>query len=471
MNKIQYQKEQDKLLTTLLEQRYFFPWLGSEALEGQYSLRNDSSVEIYLTTQCNQNCSYCYLREHPELYPQDKMNPELLLHNLTLIYEWLLEHNYYIKTLDFFSGDIWQTQFGLDVLQLTYDYMQKGMMFDSILIASNCSFVNDSIQTAKIQKYIDMFNQCGHPLVFSISVDGKLIDNYGRPRNQKELIYTDRFYELLFSFAKHNTFYFHPMVSASTIHLWHDNLKWWKEMTKKYKMRFDIWVMMLEVRNNDWTDETIKKYCDFIIELAEDFLKTECHNNLQMFGNILGNIRLSGDLDNLPLLNGYYPWAFGTVDSFMGCNIGSYLVIRVGDLAICPCHRSAYDKYLYGFFNVENDKITGITARNPQMAIKILMGHVCTTSPKCDICLYNDICLRGCIGSQIETMHDPFIPIPSVCAFFKAKYSTIIKWYKEKGIIDYWKTINPTEYRSDELAEKLNFIDKWEREEYGMGNN
>ena len=46
-----------------------------------------------------------------------------------------------------------------------------------------------------------------------------------------------------------------------------------------------------------------------------------------------------------------------------------------------------------------------------------------------------------------------------------------IKWYKEKGIIDYWKTINPTEYRSDELAEKLNFIDKWEREEYGMGNN
>jgi len=39
--------------------------------------------------------------------------------------------------------------------------------------------------------------------------------------------------------------------------------------------------------------------------------------------------------------------------------------VRLGDLAICPCHRQAYDEYLYGHFVVENNRITGIKANNP----------------------------------------------------------------------------------------------------------
>lgn len=469
MDKLQYQKEQDQLLNTILQQRYFLPWQNIEALDGEQRLRKDSSLEIYLTAACNQKCEYCYLHKYPELYPQDKMQPKHILHNLRLLYEWIIENNYYIKTLDFFSGDIWQTQFGLDVLELTYEYTIKGMQYDDILIASNCSFVNDPIQMQHIQRYIYKFNEIGKHLAFSISIDGKIIDTFARPRNDPNFIYTDKFYELIFSFAKHNGYGFHPMVSSHNIHLWHDNLKWWKEMTDKYHMRFDIAVMMLEVRNDDWTDETIQTYCDFIIELAEDFLKNQCNNDITVFGNLTGNIRIDPTNETLPLLNGYYPWCFGEVDTFMGCTVANQFAVRIGDLAICPCHRTAYDKYLYGYLTVENDKITGITARNHQMAIQILMGNIMTVFPRCNVCLYNPICLHGCLGSQIEAMRDPFIPIPSVCKLFHAKYDAILTWYKEKGIIDYWRSIYPDEYHSDELAFKLNYIDKWECEHNNVG--
>ena len=282
-------------------------------------------------------------------------------------------------------------------------------------------------------------------------------------------MYTDEFYELLFSFAKHNGYGFHPMVSAQNVHLWHDNLKWWKEMTKKYRLRFDTRVMMLEVRNSDWTEESIKDYCAFVVELIEDFLNTQCNGDTKLLARLLGNIRIPLDNTDLPLLSGYYPWALSDVDTFYGCTITSQLAVRIGDLAICPCHRQAYDKYLYGHFKVENDKICGIEARNPQMAIKILMGNIKTAFPQCDICKYRTVCLRGCLGSQLETMRDPFIPIPAVCKFFYAKYDTVLTWYRDHGIIDYWRSIDPQEYRSDELVTMLNFIDEWESDKYGVG--
>jgi hypothetical protein len=88
---------------------------------------------------------------------------------------------------------------------------------DYITIPSNCSFVRDEIQLAKIQRYINKFRRLGISLCFSISVDGAVLENYMRPLNDaKEK--TNDFYERLFLFAKHNNYYFHPMVAAKSIH-------------------------------------------------------------------------------------------------------------------------------------------------------------------------------------------------------------------------------------------------------------
>ena len=42
-----------------------------------------------------------------------------------------------------FSGEIWHTQLGLDILELTLKYIPKGLKFGSITIPSNCTFVNN----------------------------------------------------------------------------------------------------------------------------------------------------------------------------------------------------------------------------------------------------------------------------------------------------------------------------------------
>lgn len=123
--------------------------------------------------------------------------------------------------------------------------------------------------------------------------------------------------------------------------------------------------------------------------------------------------------------------------------------MRLGDLAICPCHRTAYNQYLYGYFIVEDDEISGVKAVNPILATKIWMGNNLTTTPICDACPINECCLHGCLGAQTEYGKDPFMPLENVCKFFKAKYSTIFKYYREHGIIDCLKTYGPNKIFSD----------------------
>jgi len=44
--------------------------------------------------------------------------------------------------------------------------------------------------------------------------------------------------------------------------------------------------------------------------------------------------------------------------------MGRMICVRLGDLAICPCHRTSYDKYLLGKFEVKDNQIIGIKANN-----------------------------------------------------------------------------------------------------------
>lgn len=251
----QFQKEQDHLLKTVLNLRFFNPW--SFDYWDEYALSNDANLEIYITNVCNLHCEYCYLQRFDALYPKDLRDPQLILHNLSLLYDWIMENNFRIPKCEFFSGEIWHTQLGRDVLQLTYDYLRKGMRIDWFMIASNCTFVRKDETLQPIQHYIDLFQEIGHSLVFSISTDGLVIDTANRPPRDSNLIYEDEvFYDLLFSFAKHNGFGFHPMLAASTIHLWIENLQWWQKKLKEYDL--NPWgLMTLEVRNDDWTDERI----------------------------------------------------------------------------------------------------------------------------------------------------------------------------------------------------------------------
>lgn len=454
----QFEKEQSDFLKTILDLRFFQPWQDWNRDEG--SLNRDANLEIFLTAACNQKCDYCYLIKHEGLYPKECMDKELILKNLHILYDWIIENNYHIPKCEFFTGEIWQTQFGLDVLDITLNYLKKGLQVDWFMIASNCSFLFDEVQTCKIQHYIDEFQKNGSGLVYSISVDGKIIEDIRPLRNGQ--VRTDEYYERMFLFAKHNNYFFHPMVASTTVSRWIENHKWWEE-NLKYWDRSIANLMMLEVRNDDWTPESMKAYNEFNKYLIDKYLNEECGGSIEKFAHHLMNFRMT--YDDSSKIGGYISWCFPETDSFIGCTASTDLTVRMGDLAICPCHRTSYNKYLYGKFVVENDKIVDIVANNPQMACKILMSNFNLASFGCDTCTFNEFCLKGCYGAQYESQGDPFIPVPNVCEFFKSKYGFLLHYYEKLGVVDYLRSVSPLEKEYGRIAKWLQFFDNWKKKE------
>ena len=122
-DKIQFQKEQDELLKTLLEYRFFKPWRNECTLGcNGTSMQADSHLELYLTSTCNQHCEYCYLVKYPDLYPKEANDPELIKKNLRIFLDYVLENKFYIPEVEVFSGEIWHSQLGFDVLEILLEY-------------------------------------------------------------------------------------------------------------------------------------------------------------------------------------------------------------------------------------------------------------------------------------------------------------------------------------------------------------
>jgi hypothetical protein len=446
-DKNQFQQEQNDLLKVVLSERYFKPWSLSP-FNKTISSVPAGHLEIYITSQCNQQCEYCYLVNNPAIYPKEFLNKNVILENLRALYQWIWENEFNIPQVEFFTGEIWHSNYGFEVLDITLEYLQKGMRFQQILIPSNCSFVRDKKTLEKIQYYINNFAQIGVPLAFSISVDGKIVDAQVRPGSQ-ENIYTDEFYDTLFEFAKFNRFGFHPMLAACDVHLWIENHKWWKSQIKKYDLDMGD-VMILEVRNGDWTPEAIEEFCKFEKYLIDDLVECnlgdigraceECFGINQTYLDKHG-YSLSGVEQR-----SYMPHHLAEVDEFLGCTIQNVMTVRLGDLAICPCHRTAYNKNLFGWF-IKNDegKICDIKANNPQLAIRTLLVNNVTATLGCDACIYNRYCMTPCCGQQMEKYHDMFRIDPIVCKFLKTKHKFLISYYNEIGFLD-WIKNNITPY-------------------------
>ena len=103
-----------------------------------------------------------------------------------------------------------------------------------------------------------------------------------------------------------------------------------------------------------------------------------------------------------------------TVGRGLGCSIQSTLHLRLGDLAIVPCHRLSYTPFITGHLEVENHQIVGVKANNVELYLTIesLDGK---NMPFCETCLIRSLCSLCCLGSNFETTGDLFSPIPSVC--------------------------------------------------------
>lgn len=436
VDKNKFQEEQTNIVKTILTNRFFNPWkeysrFNKDENYGK-SLQNEAKLEIYATAVCNQKCEYCYLVKYENLYPREYDKKEIVLNNLKVLMDWIIENHFYIPTIEFFTGEVWHNQYGLDMLQIVLDAIKRGLQTDMVLIPSNCSFILDPVQTQKVQHYINAYGKVGVRLCFSISVDGAIVEDH-RPLNNKE-IKGDKFYEELFLFASRNNFFFHPMVASCNVDKWIENYLWWEKMCKKYDRPLNN-LMMLEVRNAGWTDKNIADYVDFL-----KFLMDTERDKYKSDKEFLESVFNFNEEDKVC---GYVPWALTFADTFPGCTVCDSLTVRLGDMAICPCHRTAYNKLLYGHFILKDNKIVDIEGNNPEVASRILLGNTNLCSPKCDACPYNPICLKGCFGSQYETNKDLFFPIDNICKLMKAKYNFTVQSYISYGAIDYLKNISP----------------------------
>ena len=439
-------------------------------------------VEFIVTSDCNLKCEYCYLQKFKDdIIPKHCRDRKKIMENLHSFMQYWIREGFDCN-LDIFSGEIWQTDFGCSFLETIEDYVRQGAKIHNITIPSNCSFIMYEEYKNRIQNVIDNLADMGVRLIFSASVDGQIIEDIARPPvNKKNVGKKDKigFYDLLFEFNYKNRYGFHPMLCAYTVEKQKLNLDWWKRMFQKYSPNWKrdlASLMMLEVRNDDWTDDKIEKFREYQSYLADTLLYDCFDGNIEMFTNTI--LRANEFSENM----GYNILFIHKHDGSMNCSMARSMCVRLGDLAVVPCHRMAYKKFVYGYFlKDDNGNITGeFKSNNLQMCPTCNYSNLRKLMYGCDNCDIKLFCIRGCMGSQYENTGDPLACIESVCNLEKAKVAGILSNMERLGSIDYlrrfindYNTINSganklrekgseigyTEYQSDKYLKSNSYLE------------
>lgn len=401
--------------------------------KGLFSQLNSSFIlELYITPNCNKKCTYCYLQKNKDyIYPKELRDEELILNNLEILLDYYLKINWVPHRLDLFSGEIWGYQFGNKVLDIILKYVEKGLKFADILIPSNGSFCEHKEIIEIINDYISKFALAGTNLKFSISYDGMIVDELQRPYFKGKS--KDDFILNVFTFCRQHKFGFHPMIDASYIEKQEENYQSWIKLLKEYyPTDFDFTygqVMQLEVRSNDWTEDKILSYLKWLKYYINTDLQEYYNNNKMRFYKAI----IFDDRESYINCNwtSYFPYIISSTNgALLGCSLGQMLCVRLGDLAICPCHRTSYESFILGKYIVKDNEIIDLECNNLALTSSIYMTSF-NTKPVCGNCAIRKHCSRNCLGANYEINNELFYPIEENCELQKAKIIFLFHYYKQ----------------------------------------
>ena len=422
-------KENDELL------EYFINEYFIKQFKENYYNRDDipwDRLELYITPECNQVCRYCYVYMYGKYtYPIEIVNHEAIINNIKKVHTYFKLNKLYLRDLDIFSGEIWGDKFGLDILELFYDLYCDYKMSERIVIPSNMSFIFADGVEEKIEEIINKFEDIGIRLVYSASVDGIYLDNDMRAFNPNskmyDLVRDQSYYDRIFNFCSRHDYLFHPMVSSKSCKYWCENYDWYVEMYKKY-FNGSHTPMMLEVRNDDWTDEDIEYFKKFLKHVIDYRFNVQFNRNIEKFTNTVAKIKdyNSSKYDNISLV---------VQSERINCGIQNSWCIRCGDLAMLPCHRTSYLQNIIGYLDFDGNKMS-VLSNNVELAIQIYSMNPNIAHPTCDTCVYRRLCNKGCLVAQYEANKDLVMPCKSVCKMLKAKIDFLIDYYTELGVVD-----------------------------------
>lgn len=413
-------KERDIIFNKFLEMYFFNEW---EKGEGKLN----GTLELIVSPSCNTKCSYCYYKNYgEELYCNEIANTNRITENAELLLKWLKKNNYKVENISIFSGEFLNLPYYKKILECCRNYFLESNISGVISIPTNSTFLFEENKTTEIENIISDFRKDNVYIYLSHSVDGKYLDNDTRKmRNGKE--YDDYFYEKLFNFSKRNGTGFHPMVSAEGIKNWKKNYTWYVEnLINNFGSLDDIVkrLYLLEVRNPDWKKEDLEDLEDFILFLIEDMF--------QRYGR-----DKNAFLNNFILKNGLniFSPVVASTGRGISCSEQMDFGVRLGDLAIVPCHRTSYEGFNGGYFTVEEKEITGITSENPETYIMYKTFDI-HNSPSCQNCVIGNICTQYCMGVNMEVNKDFYTPVETVCRMEFIKTRAMIKGFMNIGVLD-----------------------------------
>jgi len=456
----QFKDENTLLLNNFFKKTFFASWQLPLAERVKDPFKN---LEIYLTTECNLGCSYCYLNRHEDsLYSKDIRDHETILNNLKMLLEWLAE-NKYVPEIELFSGAGVESDLGIKALELIakhYSSIDKDLRINFLLIPTNFTYLLNKEYTERAHNVFKLLEEVGIKVGLSASIDGKYMET-NRPFRNKKRVTTDMvmpdsnededprddsYYDEVFKEVKKYFGGFHPMIYSKNIDKWKENFLWFQEMFKKHDIPFN-WLYLLEIRNEEWTTKQVSEFMSFI-EFLIDWIWEKFEHNKEKFTEFV--LR-----DGFNILKA----SLGSRARGTTCSLQTTMYVRMGDLEIVPCHRQSYDGYSFGKFKVEDNKITGIEAKNVEMAVAMTTFDL-ATSPYCATCALKDVCVGGCMGAQLEVNGDSFMPIPTVCEMLHLKYLTIINKLRELGVYEshFRPRLNGKVGNTFDLLETLNSL-------------
>ena len=422
------QEERNKIVESFLDRYFYRSFRGEEE-------NNEKMIELYIRSTCPSNCSYCYLAKYgKELYPLEFQKEEIILKNIEIFLEWYIENKFKCN-ISLFSGEIICSGLWFKILDIMLEKWKETEYHPAgILFPENGDFIEKKPELMpKIDEYIQKFADIGIEYTFSLSIDGKYMDeNRSHPDRPHD------FYENAINFASHHYFAFHPMVSAYNIEKWKDNYDWWNgpEVPSHVGDR----MMTLEVRNDDWTEEKINHYIDFLNHVIDTEFEKKSFGDKKLFAKrvVMKENYPTKGYDILALPNFFNE---ANLDNRgIGCDIKRTLCIRVGDLSIVPCHRLSYEQFITGKFIVENNKIVGIEGDNWEI-LSAIQAWNRNTGHMCSHCEINQWCIGPCFGSNFESTNEIFITPTSVCNLFKVKIMFLIMKYYDMGLFPFFKEL------------------------------
>lgn len=418
-----YQIENDNLVNSFLDRTFLATWRNQAGGNENYR-----KLELFLNTKCDLNCAYCYLaRFGKQLYPPELQKDKLGLDNLAMVLDWLIG-NKLAPELEIFSGEPLTQNIGYRALNMILDKFRNAESKPkSIVIPSNFTFMLNDDKTKKVEQLLVQSRELGMPIVLSASIDGKYCEANRPFKHGGNDPRDDGYYDKVFAFCKKWHFSFHPMIYSQNIEHWPANFLWFQKMFIEYGLPWDG-IYLLHVRNAEWDRNSTVEFQNFISWLIEWVFTTHCHGRP---GEYLDFVMGKGPSRGFNILG----TPLTTCGRGIGCSIQSTVHLRMGDLAIVPCHRTSYPGMNFAHFEVKDGRITGIKADNPELMIAIASLDS-KNQPMCEQCLIRNLCSGGCLGSQFETTGDLFSPIPTVCRLEHAKIQAMVNTYKKLRLFE-----------------------------------